>query len=260
MVDTPNGLWLCVNPYLNRFDRRLCAQLSQSTTVWNWMYQQTSDEPCCIETALSLLHDFLEQQAQPLHLIGHGLSGTIGLLYARQYPHHLKSLTLLSVGATPSINWQAHYYALRRLLPCDREIILVQMVRTLFGPQQMSHARCFAKLLERVLDMELTSHSLAIHTGLAKGGITVPLLVCRGENDTIIDPNAYQEWQQWLKPSDRLWTCPQGRHFFHHDDPKRCSQVILDFWQQAAMPKATHPMNESELLVSPLRGSSPITH
>ncbi|MEM9447500.1 MAG: alpha/beta hydrolase [Cyanobacteria bacterium P01_E01_bin.6] len=256
MLNTSNGLWLCVNPYLNRFDQHLCAQLGQNANVWNWMYQQTSDEPCCIETALALLHDYLEQQTQPLHLIGHGLSGTLGLLYARKYPHHLKSLTLLSVGATPSINWQAHYYALRKLLPCDREIVLVQMVRTLFGPQQMSHAKCFAKLLERVLDTELTPHSLATYAGLAKGGITVSLLVCRGEYDTIIDPNAYQKWQQWLKPGDRLWTCPQGRHFFHHNEPQRCSQVILDFWQQIGTLKAEQSMKESELFVTPLGKSS----
>ena len=234
MVNTPDGLWLCVNPHLKSFDQSLCHQLNLQADVHNWTYEQSADAPCCIEAALAQLHQHTQQYSQPIHLLGHGLSGALALLYARLHPGYIKSLTLLSVGANPAVSWHAHYYALRKLLPCSREIILVQMASVLFGPQCVVKAASLAHLLEKVLDTELAPHSLAKHSGFCPGGIEAPLLVCHGDYDAIVDPNAHQQWQPWLKPGDRLWSCPEGRHFFHHDYPTCCSKVILNFWQQTA--------------------------
>ena len=245
MVNTPDGLWLCVNPHLKSFDQSLCHQLNLQADVQTWTYEQSADEPCCIETALALLHQHTQQYSQPIHLLGHGLSGALGLLYARMYPRYIKSLTLLSVGANPAVGWHAHYYALRKFLPCSREMILMQMASMLFGPQGVVKAASLASLLEKVLDTELAPHSLANHSGFCPGGIESPLLVCHGDYDAIVDPNAHCQWQQWLKPGDRLWNCPQGRHFFHHDHPKCCSQVILDFWQQISSSPAPLPATTS---------------
>ena len=101
-----NALWLSVSPQLQRFDQRLLQRLIKTTAVRQWNYRQTSDEPCCLETCLVLLHDYLKQQDQPMHLLGHGMSGIAGLLYARRHPERVASLTLLSVGANPTISWQ----------------------------------------------------------------------------------------------------------------------------------------------------------
>ena len=207
------------------------------------MYQQSVDKPCCIETALAALRNHIQQQARPVHLLGHGLSGALGLLYARLFPQHIRSLTLLSVGTNPAVGWHAHYYALRKFLPCSREMILVQMANMLLGYPEVAKATSLATLLERVLDTELAPHSLANHSGFSPGGIEPPLLVCHGDHDAIVDPNACRQWQQWFKPGDRLWACPQGRHFFHYEHPECCSQVILDFWRQSSSSELPDPSN-----------------
>ena len=236
MSDVPDGLWLCANPQLQHLDQRLLQRLNQQTDVRCWSYLQTADEPCDFETAVELLHDYLQPQPQPIHLIGHSLSGVVGLLYARQYPEQVKSLTLLSVGAKPASGWHAHYYALRQLLPCSRAAVLNQMVRLLFGPQSVAKATDMAKMLAQVLDTELAPHSLGHRNVVSQGGIEPPLLVCHGSHDVMMDANAKVLWKQWLKPGDRLWSCPEGRHFFHHEYPQRSSQIILEFWQRTNCP------------------------
>jgi pimeloyl-ACP methyl ester carboxylesterase len=247
MHTSSNALWLCLNPSLRPFDQRLCCQLNRQTEVQCWEYHQTPDEPCCIETALGLLHQYLRSQSEPMHLLGHGLSGALGLLYARLHPDRVASLTLLSVGANPAVGWHAHYYALRQLLPCDRNAILLQMARMLFGPQGPRKTQAQAKQLAQVLDTELTPHAIGRHDQFSPGGITPPLLVCRGNHDTVVDPNNQAQWQPWLKPGDRLWSCPEGRHFFHHDQPQRVSQTILDFWQSLSSQPSDSPLIQVQL-------------
>ncbi|MEL6231990.1 MAG: alpha/beta hydrolase, partial [Cyanobacteria bacterium J06627_3] len=44
--------------------------------------------------------------------------------------------------------------------------------------------------------------------------------------------NSAKRWQPLLKPSDRIWTCPQGHHFFHFDQPRLVETAILNYWQQ----------------------------
>ncbi|MGD1942181.1 MAG: alpha/beta fold hydrolase [Leptolyngbyaceae cyanobacterium] len=244
MIHAPETLWLGVNPSLRHFDQRLCRLLSRQVDLQYWSYQQTQDEPCYLQTALDLLDDYLQPQPQPLHLIGHGLSGALGLLYARLQPARVKSLTLLSVGSNPAVGWDAHYYALRNRLPCDRQMILMQMANLLFGCRNPSQMAALAKLLEQILDRELTPHSLAAHHRFSPGGVDVPLLVCNGAHDVIVDPNAHSRWQPWLHPGDRLWTCPEGRHFFHYTHAPKTSPIILDFWQQATSLTVGAPLIE----------------
>ena len=234
MKNNISGLFLCVNPQLRRFDQRLYSQLNLYANIKIWSYDQNPDQPCCIETALSSLHQHIQLQSQPIHLLGHGLSGSLGLLYARMYPHCVKSLTLLSVGANPAISWHAHYYEMRNLLPCRREMILMQMGYMLFGQQNSVPIMKVVNLLATVLDAELTPHSLAKHNGFSPGGIHSPLLICNGDYDAIVDQKAHENWHQWLKPGDQLWRCPEGRHFFQHDFPRLTSQRIISFWQHTS--------------------------
>jgi len=244
MSQSPDVLWLGVNASLKHFDQRLCRHLSRRVDLQYWSYDQTADEPCCLQTALDLLNEYGQSNSQPTHLIGHGLSGTVGLLYARLYPERVKSLTLLSVGANPAIGWHAHYYALRNRLPCNRRMILVQMANMLFGTQRPTQIAGLAHLLEKVLDGELAPHSLADYQGVAPGGVAVPLLVCHGAHDAIVDPHAHSQWQPWLKPGDRLWTCPEGRHFFHYTHAPQTSTVIFDFWRHTSSPFTSAPLIE----------------
>lgn len=117
---SPDILWLNTSPSLQCFDRPLLRYLCRQGLVGKWEYRQSQDEPCSLDIALVLLHDYLKSQNQPVHLIGHSTAGLLGLLYARQHPERVRSLTLLAVGANPAVDWQAHYYIQRQLVECDR--------------------------------------------------------------------------------------------------------------------------------------------
>lgn len=228
----PSALWLTVSPSLKRFDQRLLCRMAKRAAIARWEYIQTIDEPCSLEVVIELLYDYLHKHHshQSIHLVGHGLSGIVGWLYAQRYPTHVKSLTLLSVGANPAVNWHAHYYALRQLLPCSREIILGQMVRMLFGPRSHDITRSLIHVLEQDLDAGLALHSLVGCQEIAPTQIQPPLLVCRGAHDAVAD--AVERWHPWLKPQDSIWSCPNGHHFFHFDQPHLVETAILNHWQQ----------------------------
>ena len=193
---------------------------------------QTPDEPCLLDIAVTLLHDYLKSINRPIHLIGHSTSGLVGLIYARKYPERVKSLTLLSVGVHPTVDWQAHYYVHRHLLPCSRETILRNMVKSLFGEQGRKVTQNLVKILERDLDLSPSPHSLLKRQSMVPREVSVPLMICGSCDDTIIDPNLIQGWQPFLKSEDRIWECPEGGYFFHHFSPLNVAQPLLEFWQE----------------------------
>jgi pimeloyl-ACP methyl ester carboxylesterase len=199
---------------------------------------QTADEPLSFEIALTLLHDYLKHHDRPIHLLGHSTSGLLGLLYARRYPERVRSLTLLSVGAQPAVDWQAHYYTQFELLPCSREILLTQTVYNLFGYQSRPITRELLQVLDRDLKSSLSPHTLYRRVSCFPGGVSVPLMVCGSQDDIVIDPNLLKGWQPWLKQGDRLWQCSEGRYFFHYFQHQEVGENIIDFWhsQQCYQP------------------------
>lgn len=239
-------LWLSVSPHLKCFDQRLLSHLVKEAAIRKWEYCQTVDEACCIDAVVDMLHEyvcdriaFAKSVGQPnykVHLIGHGVSGTVGLFYARRYPQHVASLTLLSVGVQPAVNWQAHYYALRNTIPCSREIILGQMARLLFGKQPHRFTTAIAKILANDLDSSLSLHSLARQTKILPGGVNVPLCVCNGAHDSITVSYRQNQWQPWMKVGDRLWECPEGQHFFHFYQAPATAAKIIEFWSSLSEP------------------------
>lgn len=225
MNQDSNLLWLSVSPHLKCFDRRLLAQLAKRHPVRTWEYAQTVDEACCLDTVVAALHEYVSDRINlesrsgnphhKVHLLGHGMSGIVALMYARCHPENVASLTLLSVNAKPAVNWQAHYYALRQLLPCSREIILAQMARMLFGKQPKRFSKSLAQLLAHDLDGSISLHSLAHDIAIPAGATELPLLVCNGEQDSIMQAQRNALWQKFMKSGDRMWQCPEGHHFFH---------------------------------------------
>lgn len=232
MSQLPSALWLTVSPHLKKFDQRLLSNLSKRISIARWEYLQTVDEPCCLEVVIDLLHGYLQEVHghEQVHLIGHGLSGIVGWLYAQRYPQHVRSLTLLSVGANPGVNWHAHYYALRQLLPCSRGIVLAQMVRMLFGVRSCDITRALVQVLAQDLDAGLALHSLVDCQAIQSAKIQPPLLVCQGDHDAVV--SSAVRWQPLLKSGDRVWTCPNGHHFFHFDHPRLAATTLLDYWQR----------------------------
>lgn len=231
MSSLPDALWLNVSSALQEFNRPLLKHLSQRISIAQWEYSQTPDEPLSLEIALGLLHDYLQHHDRPVHLIGHSTSGLLGLLYARRYPEKVRSLTLLSVGVHPAVDWQAHYYAQLERLPCSRETLLTQMVYNLFGHQSRPIIREILRILEGDLSSSLSPHTLYQRVSFFPGGVTVPLLVCGSQDDMIIDSNLLQGWQPWLKESDRIWQCSKGRHFFHYFHSQQVGEQITNFWR-----------------------------
>ena len=240
MSSFPEVLWLTVNPALKPLDRPLLNSLAERATIAQWEFGQEDDEPCCLETALALLHDYVhglfEATRQPLHLVGHGLGGVLAWLYAQRYPAHVRSLTLLSVGERPAITWHARYYALRRLLPCSRSVVLGHMVRLLFGPCSYDKPRQLAALLQQDLDRGLSLHSLARPQPVELIPTVPPLLVCCGGAD--FSASDREGWQPQLKPGDRWWACPGGHHFFHFEQPRAVAAAITAHWQRLSSPAA----------------------
>jgi pimeloyl-ACP methyl ester carboxylesterase len=230
MSQLPDALWLNVSPALRGFDRPVLNCLAQSTVIAQWEYSQLQDEPLSLEVALVLLHDYLKQHDRPIHLLGHSTGGLLGLLYARRYPERVRSLTLLSVGVHPAIDWQAHYYTQLHLFPLPRETVLNQTVFNLFGFQPTPITRELRQLLERDLKSSLSPHTLYQRASFFPGGVTMPLLICGCTTDVVVDPNLVQGWQPWLKDGDRLWICPDGRYFFHFFYPQQVSEQIIQFW------------------------------
>lgn len=231
MSQLPDALWINVSPPLQGFDRPLLKVLSQHTSIAQWEYAQTLDEPNSFETALVLLHDYLKHYNRPIHLLGHSTGGLLGLLYARQYPERVRSLTLLSVGVNPAVDWQAHYYTQRRLLPCDQQTILRQMVYGLLGCPPKDMTKVLTKLLEQDLYQSLSPHSLVRSPSLLPISVEIPLLVCGSVDDVVVDPHQLRSWQPHLHhPASRLWVCSSGRYFFHYFYPEQVSEQITQFW------------------------------
>jgi pimeloyl-ACP methyl ester carboxylesterase len=229
MSNTPVAVFLSVSPSLNYLNRPLIQRLSAQMTIGLWEYQQFPDEANSLQTAIALLHKYLVDQP-PVHLIGHGTSGLLGLLYARRYPQQVKSLTLMAVGSHPTRDWQSHYYHNLDFLPCSRQMVLTQMVYSLFGFQSQPETRRLVKLLEQDLYRSLSPHNAFQHFKLCPGSSPVPLLVTGSQDDVIISPHEIHGWKNWLGDQDRIWICPSGRHFFQYHHPQWISQRIFDFW------------------------------
>jgi pimeloyl-ACP methyl ester carboxylesterase len=230
MSRLPDVLWLNTSPSLRHFDQELVNQLSQTVRLWYWEYRQTLDEPSCLNTAVTLVHDYLKSHDKPIHLIGHSTGGLLGLMYAQKYPERVKSLTLLSVGVHPTVDWKAHYYVQLQLLPCSRQVLLEHTVETLFGYQKPTTRQRLMSMLDRDLIQSLSVHSLMQRMSMTPIPVSVPLMACGSEDDVIVDDQELQGWRSMLKPGDRVVQVPQGGHFFHHFFPQLIQDKILNFW------------------------------
>ncbi|WP_416668606.1 alpha/beta fold hydrolase [Egbenema bharatensis] len=245
MAKSPDILWLNVNPGLQCFDRPLLHYLTEHRRVEQWQYRQSPDESSSFEAVLTLLHDDIQRSDAPLHLIGHGTSGLLGLLYAQRHPERVRSLTLLSVGIESAIDWKTHYYNYRRRVPYSRQKVLHQMIGDLFGDTPLSIARELTDLLEQDLDQSLSLHHLFKQVDLPRIPVTVPLLVCSSVDDVILDPNHLRDWQSHFSDShSRLWICSGGRHFFHYFYSQQVGEEMLSFWRSMSPESNLYPISD----------------
>ncbi len=235
-------VWINANPSFKCFDNRIIRYLSNQVPVAYWEYRQDQDEASSLNIAITLLHDYLKSRTQPIDLIGHGTGGLLGLLYARKYSHRVKSLTLLGVGCNPAIDWQTHYYQMRKLLPCSQEMLLARMVQMMFGHQSRRNVLDLIKILQQDLYTAPTAHSLYQLDRVDAGGVSMPMMVCGSGNDGIVDPPALARWSHYLKDGDVLWTNPLGHHFFHYFFPEQTARQVIKFWQGVEQAISTLPL------------------
>jgi len=229
MSKLPDVLWLNTSSSFRCFAQPLLRYLSHHQITAQWDYCQGQDEASSLDDGVLLLQSYLNSCDPPVHLIGHSTGGLLGLLYARRYPERIKSLTLLAVGVDAAVDWQAHYYVHCPFL--NRQALLNSMAYNLFGCQNTATIHRLESILERDLDCSLSPHSLFQQQSMLPSGVPVPLMVCGSRDDIIIEPCALQGWGPWLKEGDRLWECPEGRHFFHYFQPQLVAQQILSFWR-----------------------------
>lgn len=229
MSTLPDAIWLDTSPSLQCFAQPLLSSLSHQITIARWQYYQTQDEANSLDVAVKLLYEYLQSCNRPVHLMGHSTGGLLGLLFTRQYPELVKSLTLLAVGVDAAVDWQAHYYMHRPFLSRDKT--LSNFVYNLFGYQNECTIKRLARLLEQDLDCGLSPHSLFKRFSLPPSSVPVPLMVCGSSNDIIVEPDALEGWLPYLKISDRVWECPEGRHFFHFLQTELVVEQILNFWK-----------------------------
>ncbi|PZO38341.1 MAG: hypothetical protein DCF19_16825 [Pseudanabaena frigida] len=234
--DSPQVVGICTSQSLRRFDLPLLRSLSRQYAIAQWEYCQNPDQPIDLNLAITSLHEYLQTLAGDVHLVGHGIAGLVGWLYARQYPERVRSLTLLSVGVNLATSWHSHYYEQRQLMGCSRENILMRTAFYLFGYRDRDVLFWIAELLKEDLDNSLIPHSLYAPTSILPTPISVPMLVCGALDDYVASggENSYQKWRLHLKDRDRLWLSPQGKHFFHYTQWHPVSIQIRSFWHSLA--------------------------
>jgi pimeloyl-ACP methyl ester carboxylesterase len=254
MSKLPDVVWLNTSPSLLCFAQPLICQISRKVTVALWEYHQTQDEASSLDVAVELLHDYLQSCSQPVHLVGHSTGGLLGLSYSRKYPEKVKSLTLLAVGVDAAVDWQAHYYTHLPFL--SRQKTLNAMVYNLFGYQDQQTVKRLVRILEQDLNCSLSPHSVFQRVSVPPSRISVPLMVCGSLNDIIVEPEALHGWRPYLKEGDReagtrcdrLWECPQGRHFFHFSQPQLVAKQIFNFWDSQRFADVLHKSVDNLIL------------
>lgn len=231
VVDRAKFLWISASPSLKYFHRRLLNNLSKVIKIKLWEYYQTLDESSSIDGAVKLLHEYLSNSADPVHLIGHGIGGIIALGYARMYPSKVASLTLLSVAVRSEINWHLYYYDRLWSLPYSREHILKSVASELFPDSCARHVCDLVERMERDLVESPSNHSLFRANILPEGGVEMPLMICASQADPVITSSDAYGWTSYFKSVDTIWCIPTGGHFFHHIHAELVSDLIQDFWQ-----------------------------
>lgn len=246
---SPQVVSICTSQALRRFDLPLLRSLSKQYAIAQWEYCQDPDEPVDVNLAIASLHEYLQCCQGAVHLVGHGIAGLIGWLYTRQYPDHVRSLTLLSVGINLTTSWHSHYYKQRQLMSCSRETMLMRTAFYLFGYRDLEMLHWLADLLKQDLDSSLIPHSFSpAASHIMPTAIPVPILVCGAMDDYVIGNggnNSYQKWRSYLKDSDRLWLCEQGKHFFHYTQWQAVNKQIRCFWQSLNLVASRRQQNQN---------------
>jgi len=231
-------VWVSVSPGLRGIDRPLCRAVQPWVErLWRWDYEQTLDEGADLAGAVSLLIGYLQTLEEPVHLLGHGLSGVVAGLAAQGCPEQVRSLALLGVSPQ-GVTWHSHYYVQRRLLMGSRNQVLLRLSRSLFGDP---HPFCWRSLVEGLaddLDRSPCPYSLWHLAGEVASltQVPVPVFIGGSWDDPVVDPTQWQKVP--LKAEDQVWLAAQGRHFFHVSQAVPLAKQMAAFWSAVLLKPA----------------------
>ena len=223
-------LWIDLQPSLYCLFKRTAHSLGQRYDVKRWSFEHDPDESCDIDIAHALLKQTIEKSIVPVHLVGHGISGTIAYLYAKKYPKNISSVSLLSVDSNSNNQWTTHYQSMRSQLPCSRYHILSHLSRLLIDTHAEHVHTIISRLLAKCLDSDFVNGSIIGNTkieNLSKSEI--PTLVINGGKDFVVDPCSFNRWKVNLKPGDCYQQIVGGRHFFPFNEWNQTSKMIESF-------------------------------
>ena len=229
-MKTNKILWIDLQPSLYCLFKRTAQSLGQQFEVKRWSFEHDLDESCDIEIVHSLLKQTISNSSDRVHLVGHGISGTIAYLYAQKYPENILSASVLSVD-THSINqWTSHYQRMRSQLPCSRYHILSHLSSLMVNNDTEQVRNIVTRLLAKCLDNDFVYGSIIKSQRIENvNKANVPILVINGEKDFVVDEQSYGRWKHYLKPGDCYRKIANGRHFFPFTEWSQTSNMIKTF-------------------------------
>ena len=229
-MKTGKILWIDLQPSLYCLFKRTAQTLDQHFEVRRWSFEHDLDESCDVDIVHSLLRQTIDNSSSPVHLIGHGISGTIAYLYAQKYPKDISSVSMLSVDTNSTNQWTSHYQSIRSQLPCSRFHILSHLSSLLINKNSEQVRSIVTRLLAKCLDNDFVYGSILKSQKIENlDKSTVPVLVINGEKDFVVDEQSYDRWKHNLKPGDCYQKVANGRHFFPFTEWSQTSNMIKYF-------------------------------
>ena len=229
-MNTSQILWVDLQPSMYCLFKRTAQTLGQHFKVKRWSFEHNLDESCDVEVVHSLLRQTIENYSTPVHLVGHGISGTVAYLYAQEYPKKILSVSVLSVDTYSTNQWTSHYQSMRSQLPCSRFQILSHLSRLLVDSQTEQVGLIVTRLLAKCLDNDFVYGSIVkSQTIMNLNKAEVPILVINGEKDFVVDEQSHNRWRQYLKPGDCYQKVTNGRHFFPFTEWSQTARMIKSF-------------------------------
>ena len=223
-------LWIDLQPSLYCLFKRTAQTLGQNFKVKRWSFEHDLDESCDLEVVHSLLRQTIESCSTPVHLVGHGISGTIAYLYAQNHPKNISSVSVLSVDTRSTNQWTSHYQSMRSQLPCSRFHILSHLGRLLVENKTEDVGNIMTRLMAKCLDNDFVYGSIVKSQSITNlNKVEVPVLVINGEKDFVVDEQSEIRWCHNLKPGDCYQKIANGRHFFPFTEWSQTAKMIESF-------------------------------
>ena len=245
-------LWIDLQPSLYCLFKRTAQSLSEHFEVKRWSFEHDLDESCDVDIVHSLIRETIDNSSATVHLVGHGISGTIAYLYAQKYPRYIASVTALSVDTHSMNQWTSHYQSIRSQLPCSRFHILSHLSSLLVDKNSEQVRDIVTRLLARCLDNDFVYGSIIKSQRIENiNKANVPILVINGGKDFVVDEQSYDRWKQYLKPGDCYQKIANGRHFFPFTEWSQTSKMIESFINMVPINnKKITPINYKDLSIS----------